>query len=273
MSGPTETTATRSAERRDQAHPVYVYGVIHAADAGGWPETAGLGGASSRVRTVPEGGLAALVSDLPPDHTPGRREDIEDHRRVLSLAIERGTTVPMRFGIVMDSDEVVRERLLARHGAELGDLLHALDGHVQMMVKAFYAEDALLRDVLAAHPDLAQESAALAQRPEAETHSARLRLGELVADAVEARRAEVESVLLERLAPVGADILVEPASSERVALNAQVLVHRDRRAALDEVIRELGTALAGVVAFRYVGPLPPYSFADLSLDDDEEPWD
>jgi hypothetical protein len=139
-----------------------------------------------------------------------------------------------------------------------------------MMVKAFYAEDALLSDVLAAHPDLARESAALAERPEAETHAARVRLGELVSNAVEARRAQVESALVDRLAPVGADMRVEPATSERVALNAQVLVHRDQRAALDDVIRELGTALEGVLAFRYVGPLPPYSFADLSLEDDEK---
>jgi hypothetical protein len=272
MSGPTETTDTRTAQTRDQAHPVYVYGVIHAVDAGEWPETAGLPGPSSTVRTVAEGGLAALVSDLPPDHTPGNREDIEAHQRVLSVAIERGTTVPMRFGIVMDSDELVRERLLARHAAELGGLLRALDGHVQMMVKALYAEDALLRDTMAAHPDLARESAALAQRPGVETQAARARLGELVANAIEARRAEVESALLDRLKPVGADIRVEPATSDRVALNAQVLVRRDRRAQLDEVVQELGTALAGVLAFRYVGPLPPYSFADLSLEDDEESW-
>jgi hypothetical protein len=192
---------------------------------------------------------------------------------VLSQAIERGTTVPIRFGMVMDNDDVVRERLLARHAEELGHLLRTLDGHVQMMVKAFYAEDALLQDVLAAHPDLARESAALAQRPEVETHAARVRLGELLANAVEARRAEVESALLDRLAPVGTDIRIEPATSERLALNAQILVHRDRCAALDEVVRELGTALDGVLAFRYVGPLPPYSFADLALDDDEgQPW-
>jgi hypothetical protein len=272
MSGRMETTDDRASQTRKLTDPVYVFGVIPAADAAGWPETAGLNGPSSTVRAVAEGVLAALVSDLPPGHTPGRREDLEAHQRVLSLAIEHGTTMPMRFGMVFDGDEEVRQRLLARHATELGKLLAHLDGRVQMMVKAFYVEDALLADVLAAHPDLARESSALAGRPQVETHAARVRVGELLAGAIEARRAEVESAMLDRLAVLCADIEMERPTSDRVAFSAHLLVDRDSRGALDETIRELGETLAGVLAFRYVGPLPPYSFANLSLEGDDEQW-
>jgi hypothetical protein len=273
MSGPTETTDARSTATRDQAHPVYVYGIIPAADAGQWPQTPGLGDPSSMVRTVTEGAMAALVSDLPPDHTPGRLEDLEAHRRVLSQAVERGTAIPMRFGTVMDGDDIVRERLLARHANELSDVLRTLDGHVQMNVKAFYAEDALLEEVMSTHPDLARQSAALAQLPESELPTARVQFGEVVAKAVETRRAEVETALLDRLSPLAVDVRLDPPTSDRVAFNAQLLVHRDRRAALDDAIRELGETLAGVLAFRYIGPLAPFSFADLSLEEDEAPWE
>jgi hypothetical protein len=269
----TDSTDTRAPATQERTHPVYVYGIIPAADAGRWPQTPGLGEPASPVRTVVEDGMAALISDLPPDHVPGRREDLEAHRRVLSQAIERGTAIPMRFGIVMDSDEAVRQRLLARHANELSEVLQRLDGHVQMTVKAFYVEDTPLREALAAHPELARESAALAQRPEAETRSARVRIGEMVAKAVEERRAEVESALLKRLSPLAVDVRVDPSNSERVALSAQLLVHRDRREALDDEVRQLGDALAGALAFRYIGPLAPFSFADLSLQADEEPWD
>jgi hypothetical protein len=75
------------------------------------------------------------------------------------------------------------------------------------------------------------------------------------------------------LSPLAADVRVEPPTSERVACNAQLLVHRDRRASLDDLIRELSETLGGVLAFRYIGPLAPFSFADLSLEEDEEPWE
>jgi hypothetical protein len=272
-----EARLEKARPEQEQTHPLYVYGIIPASDAGEWPETPGLGDPSSHVRTIVEDGMAALVSDLPPDYVPGRRgrEDLESHERVLAEAIERTTTIPMRFGIVMDDDETVREKLLERHAAELSDVLHRLDGHVQMTLKVYYLDEELLKDALAAHPDLARESAALAQLPEAEAQERRVRLGEMVAQAVEERRAEVESALLDQLSPLAADVRVDPPNDEHVALNAHLLVPRDRRAALDEEVRKLSEALADVLAFRYIGPLAPYSFADLSLTDEEgqQPWD
>ena len=251
----------------------YVYGVIPAVDAPDWPATAGIDGSSRPVRTVVEGDLAALVSDLAPDHTPGRRDDVDAHRRVLEEAIERGTTIPMRFGIVMEDDDAVRDRLLARHADELGELLHALDGRVQMTVKAFYADDVLVRDALGTNPDLMRRSAELGDSEDPAMQAERVRVGELVAEAVDSRRAEVEAALLDELSPLADRVQVEPPSSERSALNAQVLIDRQRRAALDEKVHELGEGLRGLLGFRYVGPLPPYSFATVSLQEAEEPWD
>jgi hypothetical protein len=268
MTDPTRTSAAGTAA--PQATSLYVYGVIPAADAGGWPGEEGIGGPSAKVSTLEEGELAALVSALAPDRAPGRREDLEAHRRVLSLATDRGTSVPMRFGMVMDGEDVVRERLLVRHRAELTELLRTLDGQVQMSVRAFYAEDALIRAVMAADPEIARRSAAIQGLPELESQAERIALGELVAAAVDARRERDEQALLDRLRPLATDVRVEPPGSERVALDAQLLIRRDRRAELDDVVRELGTALDGYLALRYIGPLPPYSFSELSLEPEEE---
>jgi hypothetical protein len=268
MTDPTGTSAAGTAA--PQATSLYVYGVIPAADARGWPAEAGIGDPSAKVSTVEAGELAALVSALPPDRAPGRREDLETHRRVLSLATERGTTVPMRFGMVMDSEDVVRERLLVRHGAELTELLHTLDGQVQMTVRAFYAEDALLRAVMEANPDIARRYAAIEGLSELESRAERIALGELVAAGIDERRGRDEQALLDRLKPLATDVKVEPPGSERVALDAQLLVPRDRRAELDAAVSELGTALEGYLALRYIGPLPPYSFSELSLEPEEE---
>ena len=261
MSGRPEMTAAGSAT--PQATRLYVYGVIPAADARGWPGTDGIDGPSATVRTVEGGELAALVSALPPDRIPGRRDDLEAHRRVLSLANERGTTIPMRFGIVMDGEDLVREELLARHAPEFTDLLRKLDGHVQMTVRAYYAEEALLREVLESEPEIVRRSAAIQGLPE--SRQERIELGRLVAERVTARREQDAQVLLDRLSSFAAEVRVDPPGSERVALNAHLLVRRDRRSALDVAVAVLA-ALQSHLALRYIGPLPPYSFADLSLE-------
>jgi hypothetical protein len=264
MTGHTEMTAAESA--RPQATSLYVYGVIPAASARGWPGTDGVDGPSATVRTVEAGELAALVSALPSDRVPGRRDDLEAHRRVLSLANEAGTTIPMRFGIVMDSEDAVREELLVRHAPEFTDLLRKLDGHVQMAVRAFYAEDALLREVVETDPEIVRRSAAIQGLSELESRQERIELGELVAERVAARREDDEQALLDGLSPFATEVRVDAPGSERVALNAQLLVRRDRRSALDDAVGILGAALQGHLALRYIGPLPPYSFTDLSLE-------
>jgi hypothetical protein len=253
-----------------QATALYVYGVIPAADAAAWPGADGVDGPAAQVRAIKAGALAALVSDIPGDRVPGRREDLEAHRRVLETAIRRGTAVPMRFGMVMDSEDLVRERLLVKHERELGDLLGTLDGQVQMTLRAFYAEDALLRNVMETNEDIAKRAAELEGLPELATRAERIALGEAVAAAVEERRARDEQVLLERLELFASDVRVDPPGGERVALNAQLLVPRDRRNALDDAVAELSAALQGYLALRYIGPLPPYSFSELSLESGEE---
>jgi hypothetical protein len=268
MTDQSATAARSTASLR--ATSVYVYGIIPAANAGEWPGAPGVGGPDANVRALVNGELAALVSALPPGHTPGRREDLDAHRRVLSLAVERGTVIPLRFGMVMEGEDVVRERLLDRHGPELTKLLWTLDGHLQMAVRALYAEGALLPAAVEGDAEIARLSAAVQGRSEIESRPERIALGERVAAAVDARRAQDEQVLLDQLKPLATDLRVEPPESERVALNAQLLIRRDRRAELDEAVRDLGSSLEGYLGIRYIGPLPPYSFSELSLEAREE---
>jgi hypothetical protein len=222
------------------------------------------------VWTVEAGDLAALVSGLPPDRTPGRREDLAAHRDVLAGAVERNTVIPLRFGMVMAGEDVVRRQLLERHRPELTELLRTFHGQVQMTVRALYAEGALLRGAIEADPEIAHLSAGVQGRPDIESRPERIALGERVAAAVDARRGQDEQGLLDHLRPLATDLVVDPVASERVALQAHLLIPRDRRAALDEAVGRLGRALEGYLALRYIGPLPPYSFSELSLEAGQE---
>jgi hypothetical protein len=266
-------TASRSSggaeEARAPAH-LYVYGVV-AADQSP-PGATGVGDPPGAVRVVAHGELGVLVSDVP-GGMPGRREDLEAHQRVLTEVVQAGTVLPMRFGVVMDDEDVIRRDLLDRHRHDLTELLGALKGRVQMTLKGFYEQDVVLREVVAERPDIRRLNDAVKGRPEAATQQARIELGQRVAAAVEDRRAQEEQAIVERLRPLVADMQVDEPTSERAAVQAQLLVDRDRRGELDEAVRRLGEEQAGRIGFRYLGPLPPYSFADLSLDTPEATWD
>lgn len=250
------------------AGPLYVYGfALPKTELG--PELTGVGDPPRAVRAIEAGGLLALVSDVEPSWTAATRHDVEAHERVLSQVVARGTVVPMRFGVVLDSDQHVRD-LLVRDGAELREVLDRVRDRVQMSVKAFYAEDALLRAVVEQHPELKRRSDALNAQPLERTQADRIALGQEIARAVEERRASDQEALLPRLTAAAVDARVEPPAGDRQLLNVQLLVDRERRHELDEAVRALQAEHAPRIAFRYVGPLAPYSFTDMVLESGNE---
>src|SRR5205823_4937798 len=126
-------------------------------------------------------------------------------------------------------------------------------------------EAGLMRDVVAASPAIARLRERLRGVPESAGYYERIRLGELVAAEVDRRREEDAALALARLAPLAAATRVEAAGAPGAAFNLAFLVDRVGlgafSAAVDGLVRELGER----IDVRYVGPLAPYSFADLEL--------
>jgi hypothetical protein len=240
---------------------VLVHGVV-AAGAPGLPPDA---------RVVAVGDLAALVGELPAEGQ-AKREDLERHQQVLSRAIASTTVLPMRFGVVVESDDAVRREVLERNAGALRALLAEFDGLVQMTLKAFYAEDVLLREVLGEEPEIARLSHSLRGQPEELTRDARIELGRRVAAAVELRRGEDRTRLRAAVEPVVEDVVEDEPPTERVAAQLQLLVERDRRAELDAVVERLAAQEEGRLSLRYLGPLPPFSFANMQLDAEAREW-
>jgi hypothetical protein len=165
----------------------------------------------------------------------------------------------------MENDAAVRERLLEPNADSLTGLLGELAGRVQLNVAGEYDEDGLLREVVRASPAVA----ALRRRVQSVSDSAgyydRIRMGELVAAEVDRRREQDAALALERLEPLAVRARVEGAPTPNAAFKLAFLVDSDAIDDFSEAVGGLREALAGRVALRYVGPLPPYSFAEADL--------
>jgi hypothetical protein len=249
---------------------IHVYGVIDATAE--LPEgLRGLGASPSSVRTIARGDLAVVVSDL--EEPPRTREDLERHAQVQSAIVAHTTLVPLQFGTLLDDEEEVRDGLLGAHAAQLREVVASVAGHVQMTVKAVYDEGVLLREVVTERPELKREADRIeAQADPAATREARIALGERIAQEVEARRSADEDHIVQSLARSADEIVVEPPTHERMAARLQLLVARERRPELDRAVEKLSAEQAGRMTLRYVGPMAPYSFCDLTLESEAGAW-
>ena len=244
-------------ERRAPAK--YVYGVVPAEI----PHPRGTGIARRRLQTVQDGELAAIVSNVVDSEIEAGPDELLAHARVLERALEQGPVLPMRFGVVMSDEDAVRRLLLDDHREELSLQLQQLDGKAELHLRAIYDEQALMREVVADHPQIAALSASLRDEPAEAMYYERITLGEHVLSAVE-RAAEADlSAMLEELEPLAVAVVVGEREHERVAANISFLVEEHAIPSFDSAVDDLGRRNDGRLTFRYTGPLPAYSFVEL----------
>jgi hypothetical protein len=240
---------------------VYVYGVM---PAGERTAISVAGVQDSEVRLVEHGDVAALASEVHGDALAAARE-LRAHWRVLDEASERATVLPVRFGTVMESEEAVREQLLEPNAERLGELLRRLAGCVQLSLKGDYDEELLLREVVRRSPGILELRDRLRSLPAEAGYYDRIKLGELVASEIGGRREADTQAALQRLEPLAESVKVEQPAHQNGAFNLAFLVRREAQDEFGAAVAALAEELSELVDLRFVGPLPPYSFADAEL--------
>ncbi|MDX3581795.1 GvpL/GvpF family gas vesicle protein [Streptomyces europaeiscabiei] len=235
----------------------YVYGIT-ASSHPALPEgMGGVGDPARPVRVLREGELAAIVSEAPEGLRP-KRKDLLAHQNVLGEAGAGGSLLPMRFGSVAPDDASVTG-VLAERAKHYLERLGALDGKVEYNVKASHDEEAVLHRVMGENPELRALTEANRQAGGG-TYEDRLRLGEMVVAAVQAREADDAAELRRALEPAAAAVSAGPDSTGWLA-NLSFLVDRQSAAAFLDAVEDVRKSHQHIDV-RVNGPLPPYSFVE-----------
>jgi Gas vesicle synthesis protein GvpL/GvpF len=230
---------------------VHVYGVV--------PASAELRIEDESVRLIAHREVAALVSDIEGEDLRATRV-LRTHWKVLEQAGSSTTVIPVRFGTVMADDDAVVDEFLKPSHEELVATLAEMAGKVQLTVKGFYDEQALMASVVARSPAIARLREQVEALPEAAAYYKRVELGQMVASEVDSARERDAQDIIERLRPLALAARREPPGTIDAAVNAAFLVEEDRIDDFSRAVSALGRELAGRIRLRYVGPLPPYSF-------------
>jgi hypothetical protein len=233
--------------------PRYVYGVVRS-ETPVPSEDRGLGA----VDVVEDDGLAAVCSTVS-DEPLGRRRELRAHADVLADLAHDHAVVPFVFGTVLPDDDAVRAEVLQRRGPQLLGELDRLADVVQMAVRLVPDEDLLIADVMASSPDLRQLEERSQRVSPGRAQSARLELGQAVADRYRDWVRRLSAAALDSLAEHAVDVRVEGADAD-AATKADLLV---RRADISGFLAAAGStadAMRGRLRCRVTGPMAPFSF-------------
>jgi hypothetical protein len=147
-------------------------------------------------------------------------------------------------------------------------MLRSFDGRVEMAVSALYREDVVLGEVIAENREIERLRQAIQGKPADATYFERVRLGELVANAVDAKRAADAAQIVEALRPYATAFQQSDLLHERMVVNTAWLVERAGLDDFDAAVERVSSERAERMQFKLTGPLPPFSFVSAG----EGPW-
>jgi hypothetical protein len=222
----------------------------------------GIGDEPATVYTVHWGGLAAVVSDSPPAVLDPTRNNVLAHQRVNETVMEDHTVLPMSFGTIFKTRDDVSAFLRSASDA-FSDVLDKMENKLEFGLKVLWNRDAVIEEIEAEDEDIRRLKGEIATQ-KGSTYFARMQYGRLVDTALQAKSEQFVAELFDRLRDVSVAARANKPIGDRMILNAAFLIWRDKEAAFDRRVKELG-ARYGKLTFRYTGPWPPYNFVNIRL--------
>ena len=224
-----------------------------------------MGDPPGQVRIVRWDGLAALVSDVDVSKPLGSPEDLTAHEQIVDATAAEMPVLPARFGAVLASEDEVTEELLAANHDEFDDALQELEGRAQYVVKGRYVEQAALSEILSENRQAARLAAKLRDADPDATREVRIKLGELINEAVAAKRYKDTHALGHAMEGLCVASVVREPTHELDAAHVAFLVDTDRESEMEEAIEDLARDWEGRIDVRLLGPMAAYDFVGSML--------
>lgn len=238
----------------------YLYGII----ADTRPRRFGFGGVEeAEVYTVNHGALAVAVSDAGLNEIDPTRKNVLAHTVVQDKLLRDYTILPMSFGLVVASEDEVRKLLEANY-EKVNRELDRLSGKIEAELKILWDRSAIVGQFLKEGQELEQINARLKTAPPVEAQRLLVEAGKKVESIVQEWKRRTEGIY-SHLRELAVDARQNQLTGLKYLLYASFLIERSAESQFRGEVYRLDAGCRGRVNFRYVAPLPPYSFVSLTM--------
>lgn len=243
----------------------YIYGIIRNSDPIDFGPI-GIGNRADRVYGVIFKDICAVVSNSPIIQYEARRVNMTTHEKVLEEVMKQFTVLPVRFSTISEhNDDAGILRILEKEYDKFSDLLIKMDGKKELGLKILAQEAVIYENIIEKYDEIRTLRDKLINLPVDKTHYQRMKIGEMVAAALNKEKENYKNMILDVLNPLIEDIKVNDNYGDMMVLNAAFLITNEAEPKFDIAINDLDEKLGGLMTFKYVGTLPPYNFVHLVI--------
>jgi len=254
-----------SNEKEIQKEGKYIYGIIrHAGPVDFGP--IGIGKRADLVYGINYSDITAVVSNSPIIQYQARRVNMIAHQKVLEEVMKRFTVLPVRFSTISEhNDDAGILRILEKDYDKFSNLLSKMEGKKELGLKILAQETAIYESIIEKHDEIRSLRDKLINLPTDKTYYQRMKIGEMVAEALKKEIEAYKNSILSVLNPLSEDVKVNDNYGDMMILNAAFLIKNTSESAFDKVVDDLDGKYGNFMMFKYVGTLPPYNFVNLVI--------
>ena len=247
----------------------YLYGVIKS----GQPQSfgrIGIGNSPSEVRTVCVKNLAAVVSDSPwKIYTSLAKEetikDLVTHQFVIEKVMENFTVIPVKFGTMMETeDELIK--FLDKGYFLLRNQLAKLQDKIELDLVATWQLPEALAAIYRLNRSIKRKQEEITVKGEKASVEDKIALGKAVEQALGSEKARSNKLILQTLKKLAQSFCLHDLLDENMIFNAAFLIEKKDKESFDQAVSLLDQKFEDALRFRLVGPLPPYSFSTVVIE-------
>jgi hypothetical protein len=234
------------------------------------------------VTTVSFNDIAAVVSKTDVDQFDEDGEEtlkqyLARHQQVIEFIMQKHPVIPMKFGIAAENKNDVLE-MLDRVYIQFKSAFNKFRDKVELAVQVFWDEQTALQEIVAINKEIqrlmAQANDGLSAcdggsrsnraKPQAGLQ-AKITIGKAVHAAVTKKQEAITTDIQNYLLPHAVDFASNKLLTDDMIMNGAFLVEKQREAAFDDRVNEISDKYNGKLKFKYIGPMPPYSFVNIEL--------
>jgi hypothetical protein len=243
----------------------YIYGIIRHSGLLDYGPI-GMGKRGDMVYSINFRNISAIVSNSPIIIYEARRVNMIAHEKVLEEVMKQFTVLPVRFSTISEhSDDSGILRILEKDYNRFDEMLYKMEGKKELGIKVLAHETPIYESILEKYDEIRTLKGKLMNLPADKTHYQRMKIGEMVAEALKKETANYKNIILDALNPLADDVKINDNYGEMMILNAAFLIKNTVEPTFDKVVSDLDEKFGHLMTFKYVGTLPPYNFVNLVI--------
>ncbi|MDP2934807.1 MAG: GvpL/GvpF family gas vesicle protein, partial [bacterium] len=213
--------------------------------------------------------IAAVVSSTPIinfDRLDKKEltRNVTVHQKVNEVVMKDYDIVPMAFGIIAPSvDEVLR--ILERAYLQFKMALKNITGKAEFTVQVWWNPQKILEELANTNLEIQKLKQELSSKGTILGMPIKLKLGKLIQKEAETCRQTFINDIHAFLRNLSLDSTSNKLIDEEMIANFSFLIEKAREPELDKKMQELGKKYERGLKFKYIGPMPPYSFVNINL--------